>query len=129
DTVSAVVVGIGLNLDWRSEIPSELAGRAVALSDVSGARPAQREALLTALLDSLAWRYADLESAGGWERQGRAYRRHCSTLGQEVRIEMPDETFTGTAADVTPEGHLIVDVGMCMRTVAAGDVVHLRAAH
>ena len=43
-----------------------------------------------------------------------------------MQVSLPDEVFTGTAVDVTSEGHLMVDVGMCLRTVAAGDVVHLR---
>jgi hypothetical protein len=45
-----------------------------------------------------------------------------------VRVELSDETFTGTAADVTDDGHLLVDIGMCLRTVSAGDVIHLRPA-
>jgi BirA family biotin operon repressor/biotin-[acetyl-CoA-carboxylase] ligase len=54
------------------------------------------------------------------------FRRRCATLGRAVRVELADESFTGTASDVSDEGHLLVDVGMCLRTVAAGDVVHLR---
>jgi biotin-(acetyl-CoA carboxylase) ligase len=48
------------------------------------------------------------------------------TVGRTVRVSLPDEVFTGTATDITAEGHLIVDVGTCLRNVAAGDVVHLR---
>jgi biotin-(acetyl-CoA carboxylase) ligase len=47
-------------------------------------------------------------------------------VGRTVRVELADETFTGTVADLTDEGHLLVDVGVCLRTVTAGDVVHLR---
>jgi len=32
----------------------------------------------------------------------------------------------GSVLDVDEEGHLLVDVGACIRTIAAGDVVHLR---
>ena len=60
-------------------------------------------------------------------RQGAEYRRRCATLGRRVRVELDGEVVTGDAADITAEGHLIVDVGACLRTVAAGDVVHLRA--
>jgi biotin-(acetyl-CoA carboxylase) ligase len=45
-----------------------------------------------------------------------------------VRVELGDETFTGHAADITDDGHLLVDVGACLRTVTAADVVHLRPA-
>ena len=54
------------------------------------------------------------------------YRRKLDTLGRVVRVELVDEVFTGRALDVDDAGHLLVDVGMCMRTVEAGDVVHLR---
>ena len=43
-------------------------------------------------------------------------------------VDLPDETFTGTAADVDDDGRLLVDVGACIRTVSAGDVIHLRPA-
>src|SRR5437588_457948 len=55
------------------------------------------------------------------------YRRRCSTVGRAVRVELPDETFTGTAVDISEQGQLMVDVGTCLRAVTAGDVVHLRA--
>jgi quercetin dioxygenase-like cupin family protein len=36
------------------------------------------------------------------------------------------DRFEGTATDLTPEGHLVVDVGGVSRIVVAGDVVHVR---
>ncbi len=43
---------------------------------------------------------------------------------------MAASSWRGTAVDVTDEGHLVVAVGAggarSLRTVAAGDVVHLR---
>jgi BirA family biotin operon repressor/biotin-[acetyl-CoA-carboxylase] ligase len=109
----AVVAGIGINVAWAPE-------GAAALAAVAG-RDVDRGALLSALLERL----------GHWYSRGpevaSAYRRRCTTLGRPVRVELDDEVFTGTAADVSDEGHLLVDVGTCLRTVAAGDVVHLRA--
>jgi BirA family biotin operon repressor/biotin-[acetyl-CoA-carboxylase] ligase len=55
------------------------------------------------------------------------YRRRCNTVGKTVRVSLPGEEFTGAATDITVEGHLVVDIGACLRTVAAGDVVHVRA--
>lgn len=111
----AVVVGVGLNVAASAPWPEgavaaeEVAGRAVAV-----------DALLDAFLSSLAARRGD------WSAVASAYRRACTTIGRVVRVELGDETFTGTAADVSDDGHLLVDVGMCLRSVAAGDVVHLR---
>ena len=110
----AVVVGLGLNVSASAPWPEG----AVAAEAAAG-RSVDRDALLGALLASLAARYGD------WPAVASEYRRACGTLGRTVRVELPDETFTGTAADLTDDGHLLVDVGMCLRTVVAGDVVHL----
>ena len=60
------------------------------------------------------------------EAQAAEYRRRCTSIGQRVRVELAEETVTGTVADLTDEGHLLLDVGACLRTVTAGDVVHVR---
>ena len=117
----AVVVGIGVNVNWPAELPDELRDIAVAANHVAG-RPVDKAELLGTLLRVLAGRYGD------WAAVARDYRRACATVGQRVRVELTDETFTGTAADITDDGHLIVDVGACLRTVTAGDVHHLRPA-
>ena len=108
---SAVVVGIGMNVGWAPpDLPATMLG-----DDIT------RDAVLDALLDSLAgWLTTpDTEVAA-------AYRAACVTLNRSVRVELADEEFTGTASDVTDGGHLLVDIGTCIRDVAAGDVVHLR---
>jgi len=119
----AVVVGIGINVNWPADVteglPIDVALGATAANLVSG-REVDRDAVLTSLLDHLA------VQIGSWTAVASAYRRACVTIGRAVRIELPDETFTGTAADVSDDGHLLVDIGMCLRTVTAGDVVHLR---
>ena len=105
----AVVVGIGMNI---SAAPP---GAAMLGEGVD------RDAVLAALLDGLDRRYPDR-----WGDVASEYRAACATIGQSVRVELHDETFTGTAADVDDDGRLLVDVGVCLRTVSAGDVVHLR---
>jgi BirA family biotin operon repressor/biotin-[acetyl-CoA-carboxylase] ligase len=56
-----------------------------------------------------------------------AYRRGCSTIGRDVRVELATGSFTGTAVEVTDDGHLVVDDAEGgRRVVAAGDVVHVR---
>jgi BirA family biotin operon repressor/biotin-[acetyl-CoA-carboxylase] ligase len=113
----AVVVGIGVNLNWDGPVPNG----GIAANQVAGG-PVDRDEVLQALLAHLAPRTAD------WPAVASEFRRRCATLGRAVRVELADESFTGTASDVSDEGHLLVDVGVCLRTVAAGDVVHLRAA-
>jgi BirA family biotin operon repressor/biotin-[acetyl-CoA-carboxylase] ligase len=116
----AVVVGIGLNLNWPPELLADI-GPATAANQEVG-HEVDGDAVLAALLERLA------AGRGRWDELARAYRRSCTTLGRSVRVDLVDESFTGTAADVTGEGHLLVDVGACLRTVTAGDVVHVRAS-
>ena len=113
----AVVVGLGLNVAEHAELPPG----ATSIAEVA-VRSVHRPALLSALLTRLGERCRD------WPSVASAYRRSCSTLGRLVRVELGDEAFTGTAADVSDDGQLLVDVGMCLRSVVAGDVVHLRPA-
>lgn len=114
----AVVVGIGVNVRWPGDhVLSPVL--ATSVDRVSG-RQVDREALLASLLARLAGLLGD------WRGVASRYRQSCATIGRLVRVELADEVFTGTAADVSDEGHLLVDVGMCLRQVATGDVVHLR---
>jgi BirA family transcriptional regulator, biotin operon repressor / biotin---[acetyl-CoA-carboxylase] ligase len=124
--VAAVVVGLGLNVNWPRPLPPELEGTAVALNHVTGhdVDPAE---LLVRLLQRLDEHYGALIEHGGWRGTLLNYRRLCSTLGREVQVELPHEAFTGRAVDVSGEGHLLVEVaGRGIQRVVAGDVVHLR---
>ena len=127
DKVDAVVVGMGLNVNWDRPPPA-LADIAVAASEVAG-RPVDRDRLLATFLDRFQEHYSALVEAGGWRGTLLNYRRLSATLGQMVRVELAGETFTGKAAEVTGEGHLLVETGGGdVRRIPAGDVVHLRPA-
>jgi len=81
----------------------------------------------TALLEAIAERYGSLQTDAGYAAVlGAEYRANLATISQRVRVDLADESFTGTALDVDESGHLLVDVGVCIRTVTAGDVVHVR---
>ena len=111
----AVVVGLGLNVSALGPWPPG----AVSASQVAG-RSVDPDALLEGVLAGVSSRF------GRWADVASEYRRACATLGRAVRVETADGFFTGTAADVSDDGHLLVDVGMCLRTVTAADVIHLR---
>ncbi len=108
----AVVVGIGLNVTTReAELPD---GRATSLQ-LAGATVTDRGTLLKAVLRALADALGD--------RAFPAYRELCSTLGRDVRVELPGGmSVSGVAEAVDDEGRLVVDG----TPYAAGDVVHLR---
>jgi BirA family biotin operon repressor/biotin-[acetyl-CoA-carboxylase] ligase len=121
-----VVVGIGINVSWPDQLPPDLADVAVACNHIS-ARTVDREALLVALLQRLDARYDGL-LAGGSAALLDDWRARSATLGRRVRVDLGTDEVDGEAVDVTSEGHLVVRTVAGDRTVAAGDVVHLRPA-
>jgi BirA family biotin operon repressor/biotin-[acetyl-CoA-carboxylase] ligase len=119
--VPAVVVGLGLNIDWPG--PDGVGG--TCLRDLSSA-PVDRDVLLGAVLDALATRRGLLDSAPGRREVAAELRERCATLGQRVRVELAAEAVVGVATEVDDAGHLVVQTATGPRTVSAGDVVHLR---
>jgi BirA family biotin operon repressor/biotin-[acetyl-CoA-carboxylase] ligase len=109
DAAGAIVVGMGLNVrdDW---FPAELAATACAV-------PVDRSELLATWLQAYDHR---LDALDGVRADSIA---RSATLGQRVRVELPGETFEGTARALTEEGYLVVGD----RVVTAGDVVHVRS--
>jgi BirA family transcriptional regulator, biotin operon repressor / biotin---[acetyl-CoA-carboxylase] ligase len=127
-----VVVGIGVNVGWPA--PDDEAGAVPVPADLAHATSVWRESgikvepadLLEVLLDELEIRYLDLGGAEGRRRLASDYRSACTTLGQTVSVSLADAKVTGSVVDISAEGHLLLDVGACIRTITAGDVVHLR---
>ena len=65
------------------------------------------------------------------DAQGRTQLIHelesCTvTIGRRVRVDLPEETFAGTAVSLDERGHLVLDADGERRVVSAADVVHLR---
>jgi BirA family biotin operon repressor/biotin-[acetyl-CoA-carboxylase] ligase len=86
--------------------------------------------VLRAVLREIEQRYGALTRAAGdagTSGLAAAYRAACSTLGRDVRVELPGpRVLEGTAVDIDTEGRLVVDVAGRPEVVAAGDVVHVR---
>jgi BirA family transcriptional regulator, biotin operon repressor / biotin---[acetyl-CoA-carboxylase] ligase len=123
-----VIVGIGCNVNWPTDLPDDLADLVVACNHVAG-RTVDREQLLVALLERFDEIYGDLVRTGDRTPLLDAWRARSATLGRRVRVEQATEDHVGTAVDVTQDGHLVVDTLDGGRKVfAAGDVVHLRPA-
>ncbi|MER7083367.1 biotin--[acetyl-CoA-carboxylase] ligase, partial [Saccharopolyspora kobensis] len=129
----ALVLGMGVNLlQQRDELPRG-AGGLPATSLVAEGGEVDREEFAVALLTAFAavddrWRAAsgDVVRSGLLDR----YRQLCSTVGQQVRVELgPDEQLRGVATGIDVEGRLMVRAESGLTTaVSAGDVVHVRRA-
>lgn len=121
-----VVVGTGVNVDWRGvERPDELA-LATSLSEVAGTQ-VDRWSLFAGLAGVLTRRYAQLQD----DPDGLldAYRSYCLTLGRQVRVErIQGAPVEGTAERIDPDGALVVTTASGPVVVHAGDVHHVRGA-
>lgn len=138
----AVVVGVGINVTWPAAGGGGEVGEvgegfdiqtATSLAAESDGRQVDREAVATELVAAVNALYGGLFAGAAGRPSRRAcmrlmseYRSACSTIGSRVRVELIDEKFEGTALDVTDEGTLLVATRACVRTVDAGDVVHVR---
>lgn len=116
-TLSArVVVGMGLNVTLtREQLPIEKA-TSLALEG----RDTDRTELAIALLKNLRRR---ITQWGNQDPQLMAdYRRVCSSIGQEVRLEAPTGDVVGVVEGIADDGR--INVGG--EYYSAGDVTHLR---
>lgn len=114
-----VIVGTGLNVR-KGAYPPELADRAIALDEVC--LPPERSALIAAYLNALEEAVAAIEQ-GGLSGIAKQYHDLSCTLGSEVQVLAPTETFTGVAEAIDNTGALLVrTAGGELRRVLAGDV-------
>jgi BirA family biotin operon repressor/biotin-[acetyl-CoA-carboxylase] ligase len=125
----AIVIGIGLNVNAEQD---ELPVSSATSLWLASAGPASREDILVGILRELELWYlpwANGPQPGNAESSGlrAAYLRCCSTLGREVRIELPGGgALTGRACDVDDVGRLLVRALDGVHAVSAGDVIHVR---
>ncbi|MTD92587.1 biotin--[acetyl-CoA-carboxylase] ligase [Corynebacterium hiratae] len=113
-----VVVGMGINVTLtREELPIE-AATSLALEGLD----TDRTELAITVLKNLRHRITQ------WEQQDPRlmadYRKVCSSIGQEVRLEAPTGDVTGIVEGVADDGR--INVGG--EYYSAGDVIHLRPA-
>lgn len=135
-SLPAIVVGVGLNVSLRTEeLPVPHATSIDLERAKQGLDPADRLVVAKELLRALAVRHDQwraCERGSGSVISDELYYEYidaCSTIGQDVRVELPGgETKTGTATKVDRSGQLVVDtaVGEEPFVVAAGDVHHVR---
>lgn len=127
----AIVVGVGINVTLTEEqlpVPH-------ATSLAIGGGSVDRDAVARAVLEALALRHQqwrDCERGSGStvsDELMAAYTESCSTIGAEVRVELPGGIVrTGRADRVDREGRLVVVGTDGEFAVAAGDVTHIRGA-
>jgi BirA family transcriptional regulator, biotin operon repressor / biotin---[acetyl-CoA-carboxylase] ligase len=124
-TSSVVLIGCGLDLDWRGVRREGEAAGWTSLAEVVGTA-VDRGAVLGDLLVHLDRRLRVLERDPA--ALLTAYREACATLDRQVRVVLPGgQQRTGVARDLDADGHLVVVTDEGPLVVRAGDVVHLRS--
>ena len=123
--LDAVVVGIGLNVNWPRALPDEIADLATSLNHLAG-DAVDRAGLLAALLVGLDHRYTALLGPGGRAALRDEEHAASATLGRRVRVLRAHDEVEGTAVGFTDEGALRLEVDTDVLVVPVGDVVHLR---
>lgn len=117
------ILGIGLNVSLTADERPVPQATSLLLEGVDPVP--DRSALLAALLEALGRRLSQWVHAA--EDLAADYRAACRTLGQEVRVDLPDGgVLTGVAVDLESDGALVVESEGRRQTVRAGDVVHVR---
>jgi len=120
----AVIVGIGINVNWPEEVPAELDKVGTSVNRNCGGGTFVDRAPLAA--DIVRRAICHLEADR--EVLRRDWKRQCATLGQRVRLELHSSEIVGVATDIDPDGALQIKEEGVTSTHHVGDVVHLRPA-
>lgn len=120
--INYIVIGIGINTNATpDDYPDEVKPLAVSVADAAE-EPFTRVELLCDILKNLEELYEEA-CANGFAGIFDEWRKYSCTIGQEVKVIAPDETYFGTAVDIDEEGLLIVRrTDGTIDKVVAGDV-------
>lgn len=124
DTAAAIIPGVGINI---TQSPEELpVDYAMSLAMALGEKTPSREDCAVNILTALDQR------VGEWRRGSESivddYVARCSTIGQEVDVQLPGgEIVSGRALDIAEDGCLLLQrASGKIDAIRAGDVRHLR---
>jgi BirA family biotin operon repressor/biotin-[acetyl-CoA-carboxylase] ligase len=124
ERVVSAVVGIGVNVDWAAaDYPADLADTMWSLSEASGRRRIDRDALLAAWLERLGPLHEAL-CAGRFD--GLRWADAQITTGAAVEVETGSDSIQGIGVGIDREtGSLLVRTGpgRPLKAIAAGDVL------
>lgn len=126
DAVELLLVGVGVNVDWRAGHPGDEPPDAAwtSIAEHSGADVDRGELVADFLRGLEVWLRSVPEDP---LRLLRTYREACSTIGRRVRVSFPDgEVIAGTATDLDREGRLVVELAEGPVAIHAADIEHLR---
>ncbi len=120
EKIDYITIGIGINTGLKTnEFPVDC--RSTATSFLAEGIDVSRKELLAAILSEMEKEY-DIAQNEGFDRVLEDWKSLSITVGQDVRVIMGDENYTGKAVDIDKDGCLLVDTGETIERVIAGDV-------
>ncbi|WP_083295287.1 biotin--[acetyl-CoA-carboxylase] ligase [Curtobacterium sp. BH-2-1-1] len=127
----SVVVGAGVNLTIPADRLPTPTATSLAVAGATGSAPDLADRVLSAFLRAVQEAVVALVAGGAAADGVRSHvRSACGTIGQRVRLELPDDTTSeGDATGIDDDGRITIrDRAGVSRGVAVGDVTHLRYA-
>ena len=120
EKIDYILIGAGINTGMKkSEFPELF--RESATSFLAEGIDVSRKDLLAAILAELEKEY-EIAQTQGFNKVLEDWKALSITLGQDVRVIMGEENYTGKAVDIDKDGCLLVDTGEKVERVIAGDV-------
>ncbi|CAN5554969.1 biotin--[acetyl-CoA-carboxylase] ligase [soil metagenome] len=126
-TGPAAVVGVGINVGLSAD---ELPVPTATSLEIELGEPVDRTEVLIEVLNAIREAFAAWEAGGDLNgmRLAESYAAACTTVGRQVRVDLPDgSALHGLAVEIDPAGQLVVEADGVRHPVAAGDVVHVRS--
>lgn len=127
----SVVVGAGVNLTIPADRLPTPTATSLAVAGATGSAAELADRVLSRFLRGVQEAVVALVDGGAAADAVRSHvRSACGTIGQRVRLELPDGTVSeGDATGIDDEGRITIrDRAGASRGVAVGDVTHLRYA-
>lgn len=120
--INHIVIGIGINVNVpKSIVPDDIKDSAISVADAAE-EPVSRVQILADVLLNIEELYEQVLQSG-FAPVLQEWRKYSCTLGQQVKVIAPDETYCGTALDIDEDGLLIVKKeDGSIDKVIAGDV-------
>lgn len=114
--VSAIVVGIGLNLLRPQNLDGSLEQKVGGMVENL---VVSRNTIIAAIQDEFTQMYATY-TTGQFLPQ---YRAHNIVIGQNVSVKYGHDVVMGIARNIDQQGHLILDMGNDVMTIDSGEVL------
>ncbi|CAG4920934.1 MULTISPECIES: biotin--[acetyl-CoA-carboxylase] ligase [Acidithrix] len=125
-----MIIGMGINVNQDHSRLEVLKRNATSMAILTGNQLdlSMRLLLASRIVEAFAGRYLPMSQGDPAPKVQilRQYRSRCVTIGSFVRVELNDgESISGNVLDISNQGHLLVELDSCIRTVQAGDVHHV----